>query len=176
MFAVGWAAAIMAFVSWRRRHKELGGWLLFYYLLLYFNVVLGVVLLAGSLRTYLPSTWETAPDLYPWFLASSVPGMLIVFVQLFVAEALRMKRTWAWVRRLIIVLGVDFLLSLMALAIDWQYFPENVGINFKAMLFPLIWVTYFLRSKRVRRVLVTKDWGAPLVGQSGSALTERPGT
>jgi hypothetical protein len=158
----GCGALIMWYICSSRKEKEIGGWLLFYYIQLYLGVLVSLILGAVSLKNYLPSSWQEAPGYYLWFLLSTIPGVLILPVQLIVAESLRISRKPRFIRILLIVLWVDLAVSLLGAAIDVKFFRDSIPFDVFAMVWPLIWLPYFYRSRRVRRVFVTKDWLAPV--------------
>jgi hypothetical protein len=154
----GCGALIMWYICSSRKSKEIGGWLLYYYIQLYLGLILSLILTAVSLKNYLPSSWEAAPGLYLWFLASTVPGILLLPIQLVVAETLRLTRNPKFIRILLTILWADLALSLLAAAIDLKFFEDNIAFDVIGVVWPLIWIPYFNRSQRVRRVFVSKDW------------------
>ncbi|MGD0949303.1 MAG: DUF2569 family protein [Candidatus Binatia bacterium] len=155
-------ALIMWFICNRRRTQEIGGWLLYYYIQLYVGVVLTVVITAISFDNYLPASWNDAPNLYPLFLLSTVPALLLLPIQLGVAEKLRKSRDYSWVHILRYVLWIDFAGAVVATFIDLNYFADNLTFDALALVWSLVWLPYFYVSKRVSRVFNTKDWLAPL--------------
>ena len=153
------SAIVMYLICSRRKKEEIGGWLLYFYIQLYLGLLVTVVVTAFSYENYLPSTWtEAEPGMYFWFLLSTLPGVVLFPLQLVVAEALRITRRAGlrWV--LIGVLAADLLMAIVAFAIDTTYFPDNTILDVVAMIWPVVWIPYFLVSKRVKRVFVTRDW------------------
>ena len=159
--------AIGALVMWYicpiRKDKEIGGWLLYFYIQLYLGVIVSLIVFAATFSAYEPSTWAKAPDLYPMFLLSAVPGLLLLPAQLVVAEILRRSRDIKWVSILRYVLMADLVMSIVAIAIDTKYFKESVVFDFIGVIWPTIWLPYFYLSKRVRRVFELHDWLTPAV-------------
>lgn len=155
-------ALIMWYICNRRRTQEIGGWLLYYYIQLYVGVLLTVVMTAISFDNYLPVSWDAAPNLYPLFLVSTVPAVLLLPIQLGVAEKLRRSRNYSWVQILRYVLWIDLAAAVVGTLIDLTYFADNLAFDALALVWSLVWLPYFYVSKRVSRVFNTKDWLAPL--------------
>src|SRR5207253_8049083 len=73
---------IVWYICSSRRKKEIGGWLLYFYIQLYVGVIVTVAIGLFSFRNYIPSTWATNPSLYPLFLLSTLPTLMLLPVQL----------------------------------------------------------------------------------------------
>ena len=162
-FPGGIGAIIMWYICSSRRKQEIGGWLLYFYIQLYIGVIITVVALAVSFKNYLPATWAAEPQLYPLFLLSMVPAVIIFPVQLVIAEKLRRSRDSHFVAMLRYALWADLLLTALATAIDQKYFPDNLALDIFAFIWPVIWIPYLHMSKRVKAVFVTKTWLVPPV-------------
>ena len=154
----GIGALVMWYVCSSRKQKEIGGWLLYYYIQLYLGVLVSIVVFAASWSAYLPGTWSAAPELYPMFLVSTVPGLLVLPAQLVAAELLRMSRDARWIRVLRYVLWADLLLACLATAVDMKYFPNDLVFDVLGLIWPIVWLPYFYVSSRVNRVFRLKDW------------------
>ena len=141
-----------------RRKREIGGWLLYYYIQLYMGLLVTLLVAAFSFHNYLPSTWATHISLYPLFLLSTLPALVILPLQLVFAERLRLSRDYRHVYSLRIVLWVDLAAAIIASIIDASFFKANLVFDVLALIWPLIWLPYFYKSKRVVRVFQTKDW------------------
>jgi Protein of unknown function (DUF2569) len=166
--ASGCGALIMAYICSKRTKEEIGGWLLYYYIQIYVGLVATIVIFAVSLENYKPSSWSEAPALYPWFLLSAVPGILVVPVQATVAELLRRSRSERFLHWLRVVLWIDAACALLAIAIDLTYFRDSLFLDVLPVLWVTIWLPYFYVSKRVKRVFITKDWLVPDLVRAGS--------
>jgi len=149
---------IIIVVCAQRKKEEIGGWLLYYYIQLYIALVMTVVFTIIGIENYLPAMWAGEEGLYVLFLLSTVPGVLIVPLQLIAAERLRRGRRYERLGLLKTLLWADLFFSLIGLLIDLVYFRENVAFSVIALIWPLIWLPYFYRSKRVDRVFRTRDW------------------
>jgi hypothetical protein len=142
----------------RRKKEEIGGWLLLFYIQMYAGALVTLIFTLVSISNYSPTSWTEAPTLYPLFLLSAVPGIVLRFVELVVAERARRARSWKLVRRLRMVLWIDISAAVLGALIDASYFPDNLPLSILAIGWPLVWLPYFYVSKRVRGVFVTKDW------------------
>ena len=138
-----------------RRTREIGGWLLYYYIQLYVAVVFILISTVLTVHDYLPPAWAAQPGLYPWFLLSIVPGRLVLLVQLVFAEMLRLSRDYRHVHALRLVLWADFAAAIIAIAIDVSFFKHKLILDILALIWPFIWLPYFYVSKRVVRVFRT---------------------
>jgi hypothetical protein len=141
-----------------RRKKEIGGWLLYYYIQLYSGAIFSILLLMISPQNYLPMTWGGITGLYILFLFSTVPSILIIFVELFFAERLRKSRNFEQIRPFRVVLWFHFGIAILGLSIDSMVFQDNVPLAVIGLISPTIWLPYFYKSKRVDRVFRTHDW------------------
>jgi hypothetical protein len=151
---------VMWYVCANRRKKEIGGWLLYYYIRLYIGAITIVLVTVNSLDNYLPKAWVNTPDLYPFFLLTTVPGLLLYCAEFVVAEKLRMSRNYAYVPVLRYILFAGLASSLIAIAINIKYFEGiSAGVlNIMTVIWPVIWIPYFYFSKRVKSVFKNRDW------------------
>jgi len=78
---------------------------------------------AMSFDNYRPGSWSQVPQLYPWFLLSALPGVLVTPAQLAVAEKLRWSRDRRFLGWLRVVLWCDLAFALLAIAVDLAKFP-----------------------------------------------------
>jgi hypothetical protein len=158
--AVG--ALIMWWICYHRRQQPIGGWLLYYFIQLYVAFAFALFITLISLENYRPSAWEGS-NLYYLFLLSTVPGLIIEIAQVIVATGLLRVRDWRWVSYLKMVLVVHLVFVGIAIAIDAMYFQDSIVFDVLALIWPIIWLPYFSKSKRVERVFKTKDWlGQPV--------------
>jgi hypothetical protein len=160
-FETGWIRFLLTliiliiwFVCAIRRKKEIGGWLLYYYIRLYMGAIIVVVVMVGSRDNYLPEAWINEPDLYPFFLLTTVPGLLLYCAEFVVAEKLRRSRNYAYVPILRYILFANLASSLIAIAVNNNYFEGSSPgfFNIMTMIWPIIWIPYFYFSKRVKSV------------------------
>jgi hypothetical protein len=160
-FETGWIRFLLTliiliiwFVCAIRRKKEIGGWLLYYYIRLYIGAIIVVVVIVGSRDNYLPEAWINEPDLYPFFLLTTVPGLLLYCAEFVVAEKLRRSKNYAYVPILRYILFANLASSLIAIAVNNKYFEGSSPgfFNIMTMIWPIIWIPYFYFSKRVKSV------------------------
>ncbi len=139
------------------RQKPIGGWLLLFFIQLYFGVAGSAVITIASIANFDPSSWNGSP-LYYLYLLSAVPGLLMRGAEAVVGVGILRTRAWKWVAWLRRVLIADLVFALIGLGIDLVSFPQNIVFSVLALLWPMIWLPYFYMSKRVRRVFATGDW------------------
>ncbi len=168
------AAAVGALIMWwicsRRKQQPIGGWLLYYFIQLYLGFVLVLFMTVIALENYRPAAWEDC-TLYYLFLLSTVPGFLIEIAQVVVATGLLRVREWRWVNYLRMVLVVDLVFVGIAMAIDAMHFQDSIAFDVLALIWPIAWLPYFSKSKRVERVFKTKDWlGQPVAAPPDTLL------
>lgn len=161
-------ALIMLYICASRRKNEIGGWLLYYYIQMYIGVIIMVIVFLFSFNNYRPSSWSGNIGLYLLFLLSVIPILLLQPLQLIVAEKLRLSRDFQFLKYLRYVLWADLAFSAVSTIIDIGYFPSCVPFDVIGFLWPIIWLPYFYKSKRVRSVFETKDWGAPVAAPTTS--------
>lgn len=156
-------ALIMYLICSRQKGKEIGGWLLYYYIQLYLGVIMMIVMTIVSINNYNPATWEDN-KLYMLFLFSTIPGILVYFIQVGVAAMAMKTKDYEWVKKLRAVLIIDIIIVLLAMLVDFQFFKDNLAIDILQLIWPIIWLPYFYKSVRVEKVFVSKDWlTVPLV-------------
>jgi hypothetical protein len=163
-FQLGGIGVLLTLVIWyvcaSRMKKEIGGWLLYYYIRLYIGAITIVLVTVRSHDNYLPKAWINTPDLYPFFLLTTVPGLLLYCAEFVVAEKLRTSRNYAYVPILRYILFAALASSLIAIAINNKYFEGSSAgfLNMMTMVWPIVWIPYFYFSKRVKSVFKNRDW------------------
>ena len=163
-FPLGGIGVLLTLVMWyvcaSRRAKEIGGWLLYYYIRLYIGAIIIVLVTVNSVDNYLPKAWINTPDLYPFFLLTTVPGLLLYCAEFVVAEKLRTSRNYSYVPILRYILFAGLASALIAIAINEKYFEESSAVFFNmiTVIWPIIWIPYFYFSKRVKSVFKSRDW------------------
>ena len=136
------------------KEKEIGGWLLYYYIRLYIGAIIVILVIVSRRDSYLSEAWINTPDLYPFFLLTTVPGLLLYCAEIVVAEKLRRSRNYAYVPILRYILFANIVSLLIAIAINNKYFEgSSTGFfNIMTMIWPIVWIPYFYFSKRVKSV------------------------
>ena len=135
----------------RRRHEDIGGWLMFFYYQIYGSIVSFLFYGIQSPQKFLPSGWSEASD-YLVFLASVLPRYAAFVAIGVVATVLLRKKTHAWVIHLRIALGAALALMALPLLMDALYFPDATIWNVFRLLMLGAWLVYFFVSDRVKRV------------------------
>jgi uncharacterized protein DUF2569 len=148
----GCGGLILLYICASRKDKDIGGWLLYYYIQLYLGVIITIVVSATSFENYIPRTWAEAPELYPWFLLSTIPALLLTPAQLVAAEVLRVSRNGRHLKTLRLTLWLQLAFAFVETAIDLRFFSDNLIFDGLHFLWCIIWIPYFYVSKRVKRV------------------------
>jgi hypothetical protein len=170
---VGGVGILLVLIVWyicaSRRKKEIGGWLLYYYIQLYIGAIITVLATVDSFDDFLPKTWIDKPDLYPFFLLTTVPALLLLCAQLVASEKLRVSRNYIYVPILRYILFANIVYSLIAMAINNRYFEgSSAAFTMPSMIWPIIWIPYFYFSKRVMSVFKNRDWLSPTSNAEGA--------
>jgi hypothetical protein len=156
----GLGTVVIWLICANRKKKEIGGWLLLFYIQMYGGALMTLIFTPVSISNYNPASWVETPALYPLFLISTLPGIVLRFVELFVAERARRGRSWTLIRTLRMLLWIDIGAAIVGALIDGAYFEDSLPLSVLALAWPSIWLPYFYFSKRVRRVFDIKDWPA----------------
>ncbi len=154
---IGWL--VLWWICSRNKTKPIGGWLAYYYYQLYLGLVVSCLLIAGvSIHSYVPENFEGVKDRYYFFLASNLPGLLLMCFQAAVATFLLAFKSWDLLELLRKVLIAQAVAEGIGLAIDSKYFPDNIGLGLLSFVPTVLWTFYFFKSARVQRVFKTHDW------------------
>jgi hypothetical protein len=150
---------IIAWVVCNARKKhEFGGWLLFFYWQLYSGIVLTIVFFSMNFQSYVPDNFDD-PSRYYLFLGSAAPTIVILALQAAVATIMISVRTWDLLRLLRWLIAAQVVAASIGTLIDIKYFPDNVALGIILTLTPeILWLAYFLKSKRVLHVFKSHDW------------------
>ncbi len=154
-----------------RKHKSIGGWLLYFYIQIYVAVIAEVAVFYSSNLPYLDaSRWRDATPFYLYVFQSITP-LVVIGAEGVVATIMLKKREWEYVSLFRLVLAAHIVVVLAVTAIDAAYQRANVSWDFIALAWPVLALLYFSLSKRVRRVFQTHDWELPPVvpGQAQTA-------
>lgn len=158
---------IMALVSYVRREKDIGGWLMYFYY--WMSAVLVVYLhdAIGNYRVFLPSSkLDTAHHMA--LISAVYPRLFALLGVIGVSVALLKWREWEWIERLRLMLGVTVVVAGISVALDAVYFPRSLFANALRWVMLCMWLSYFQFSKRVHHVFRTKDWDKFASGQVAS--------
>jgi hypothetical protein len=164
-------AIIVGIVCYMARKRPIGGWLLYFYINLYLGLIVALALFVLlSFGNHLKSAWSSS-GLYFLSIAFTLISQLLFVVQAIIATILLKTREWKWIKVLRAILVVDLCWSSISCIIDIVYFPNSLALNFMSLIWPLIWLPYFFRSERVRRVFLLKDWGVDINASSLEAFS-----
>jgi hypothetical protein len=154
---LGWL--VMWWICARRKKDPIGGWLAYYYYQLYVGIIFSVILVAGvSIHNYVPEYFSGETQRFLLFLLSSLPAIILAVFEAGVATFLLVLKTWDLVELLRNVLIAQAVAQGIGLIVDAKYFPDNVPLSLLSFVPSVLWVGYFFRSDRVRRVFKTHDW------------------
>jgi hypothetical protein len=141
------------------RKRAVGGWLLYYYLQLYAGAIVTVVMLPSGLHGLRPDAWQDSGS-YIAYLVSYVPATAAYFATLLVGTVLLFRRNEKMVVRMRMVLAALVGTTLLALVIDIVKFQDSVAsiFDFWTSVLSAIWLAYFTKSVRVRKVFIDRNW------------------
>ena len=154
---LGWL--VMWLICARRKNEPIGGWLAYYYYQLYVGAIFSILMVAGlNIHSYVPENFSGQMKVFHWFLLSVLPGLLLLFFEVAAASYLLALKTWDLVVLLRRVLIASALAEAVGIAVDAKFFPDNVALSMFSFVPHLLWIGYFYRSERVKRVFQTHDW------------------
>lgn len=151
---------VIAFaIAYFSRKRQIGGWLLYFYLQLYITLVFTLILAPQILSNLNPKEWDDS-FLYVMYVLSVAPVLIIQIIQVISATKLLFRRNEQnviFLRKLLYILVVT---SVITIAIDIVYFSEDPAIFFDAitLVFAIIWSLYFSKAKRIKMVFIDKNW------------------
>jgi hypothetical protein len=160
----GGGALIAYLICNSQKRRPIGGWLLYFYIQLYFGALLSIFILLGAIKNFDPSLWEDKA-LYSLYLFSTIPSYLAILAEVIVGSMLianrfRNRQTVTWLK---IVLAASFLFSILGMTIDYYHWQENSTMDFLMALMSLLWLFYFIKSLRVRLVLTENNWDPSII-------------
>jgi hypothetical protein len=142
------------------RRREIGGWLMLYYIGLYLGGIVSLVLVATTVGNLAPGPgvpgWKYLLAVLSIFLPTSALAAEIIFGTLLLT-----KRTPEILRALQRVMWIFIAANVVALAIDASVFtadPTAAATDIYSLLVGSIWLAYFYKSVRVQAVFVTHTW------------------
>lgn len=150
-------AVVLAIFAIVQRKSAIGGWLLYFFGLLYLRTVATVYNVVKYFGVYSPTAWH---DVTPYlvFLNSTIPGYLFLIGGAIAVTKLAVTEEWIWVERLKTMLACAAAAGVVAIVIDAFYFRTNLVVAAQALASSVILWAYFARSHRVERVFLTHDW------------------
>ena len=166
--APGFLFLLIAYMS---RRREIGGWLMLYYIGLYLGGIVSLVLVATTVGNLAPGPgvpgWKYRLAVLSIFLPTSALAAEIIFGTLLLT-----KRTPEILHALQRVMWMFIAANVVALAIDASVFtadPTAAATDIYSLLVGSIWLAYFYKSVRVQAVFVTHTW--TYVGSQDVATT-----
>ncbi len=144
-------------VCYKQRRSEVGGWLLLFYWHLYASVLASLIFFALTFQSYVPESFQNPTD-YHTLLLTAVPSIIFFVVEVAIGTMLIPVRTWDMLRLLRGVMIASVIWGAIAITIDGQKFPDSVPLDLYSTGMSLVWLLYFLASKRVKHVFKTHDW------------------
>ncbi|MDD2689341.1 MAG: DUF2569 family protein [Candidatus Omnitrophica bacterium] len=140
---------VSAVICLIRRKKPIGGWLLFYFIWLFFGFLIWCILTISTLPRLNPGNWLDKRG-YAYFLATSIPTDLLLLAQLSVSVLLLRTKKWLHVKLLKIILALQIASALVIILIDTKYFPSAAIFRIFDLITTSLWLLYFSFSPRVR--------------------------
>jgi hypothetical protein len=148
-------ALVFAVVSYFRRKKSIGGWLLYFYYWIYALFVAYAYDVVAHYRVFLPSA-KVDSEHHLALIATVYPRLIALVVVIGIAMIMLKQREWVWVERLRLALGAEIVIAGISVGLDARYFPKFFGLGRCVMMF--LWFLYFCFSDRVYSVFRLKDW------------------
>lgn len=152
---------IGALLAWwicdRNKRNPIGGWLQYFYWTLYGGFLFSLVLLWMNSTSYIPE-YSGDSKAYSLFLASVVPGLVLLFIQVIVGTFLLTVRTAEMLRLFRWIMGLSVAASIIGIVLDNFYNPDNIAFGVIALISDFCWWIYFIRSVRVKHVFQFDDW------------------
>ena len=146
------------FICNARKRSAFGGWLLFFYWQLYSGMIMTVIFFSINFQSYVPENFESHRQFY-WFVASTVPTIVILALQVAVGTILISVKTWDLLQLLRWLFVAQLVVMIAGIVIDANYFPDNLTIGIITGLIPeTAWMAYLFTSERVKHVFQTHDW------------------
>lgn len=152
IFALLWAAAT--------RKRPIGGWLFCFYMQVAAGALITAFTVPATLPSLAPSKWGDT-RIYVLFMLSAVPVFVLGLAQWVAAAWLLFKRDEQGVRRMRLILLALICAGGVAVVLDMLYFRQDILFDTLETVYATIWLAYFYRSERVRRVFIARDWPQP---------------
>ena len=150
-------AVVLAIAAIVQRKSAIGGWLLYFFGLIYLRTIATAYNFVKYFGVYSPTAWHDVKR-YLLFLNSTLPGYLFLIGGAIAVTKLALTEEWIWVERLKIILICATVAGAAAIVIDAFYFRTNLVVEGQAVATSSILWAYFARSHRVERVFMTHDW------------------
>jgi len=157
--AAGGALFIAFAIAYLSRRRAIGGWLLYFYVQLYLGLLVSLLLVSRVLSNLNPAQWDNS-TLYVMFFLSVVPVVVTDIIEVYSATKLLFRRNeqnLKFLRKVLIALVVT---SGVGLAIDIQFFRDELSIimDVWTFAFAIIWTLYFFKAQRIKPVFVDRNW------------------
>lgn len=158
----GGAFWLMFAVVYFSRKRAIGGWLLYYYVILFISVFILAISIATVFQNLNPYLWSDKIEYAYMFISILLPIMVQVLViyqsTLLIINILRNKNNINAVRILKYSLLAGIFINLIFGILDMVFDPDNAFFAIMSLVFYSIWSLYFYKSKRVQWVFVLDKW------------------
>ena len=144
-------------ISYRYRDRDIGGWLLFYYISLYLSgiyLIKSISILVGKYSLQGLKIFPAVMEIITLFY------ICILIVNFIVSTLLLAKnnRNEIMVNLLRRIFLLELIVLLASMFTSIVYFNEFSIRQIAVLLGPLLWYCYFTYSLRVKYVLVNNEW------------------
>ena len=160
----GGGAIAGALIAWwicrSRRHKPIGGWLLYYVFNVFVGIFVWLLFSVAAIKNYYPSSWADSTH-YLLYLLTTLPNDIFTIAELILVFGLTIEkfRSWKVIERLRVVLALSIAFSILSILIDIRYYEsQNVPLEVFGIIWPVVWLLYFLKSERVKSIYRDNDF------------------
>jgi hypothetical protein len=150
---------ILWLVCYLRRKRSIGGWLLYFFIALWFGFLVSFALSAPAFKGLLFPDPSTTWRLYLSYLMNFI-GMTILIAMIVNSIILASPNWRAWKYALLMrrLLLMECIVSAASVPVDVGIDTFATVLDLWTVVTSLIWYTYFRRSIRVDRVFRTNTW------------------
>jgi len=115
------------------------------------------VFFAINIQSYVRENFDN-DEKFALFLLSVGPSLVLYLAEVAVGTILLSVQTWDVLKLLRWLVAAQIVAGIISMAIDANYFPDNVALNLLTIIPESLWLAYLFRSVRVKHVFKTQDW------------------
>ena len=134
------------------RKKDIGGWLLYYFITLYIGILFQLANHPEGSQ-FIPQSWDSMFHYLP-FILTTVPVYFLTAAQFILSLLMwsSLRRKWKHIELLQRVLILQFGFSLLSIAVAWSLWPQAIVYEVIHAPYSAVWFIYFTKSLRVELV------------------------